>query len=353
MANDTDLIGVPVLFLDVTEAEEPVYSGFNQAALDLLKLDPKAILGRTSPEVLPAGLGVLAYSRQLEVIRTRAPASFDHPASIDGKEHQLRALLKPEIGANGKVARICVTVIDVTADRSLHDLEERSRAAQKEMEQFVNLAAHDLRTPMRHVHQIADMLREDFEDLGDGKLQLIGLLEGIAEKAMRLIHDVLTHARTSDAVPEFGTFDLQAQVETLLEVLDPLQVHSVETEPLQLTCDRTAMTIVLRNLMDNAFKHADGRHIALRIGLGPGVSGEIAMVVEDNGPGFSAGALANINKGQAQSGGFGLLGIYKLIAARGGRIHAGNRPDGKGSRVVFSLPGRAIPAESQSLRRSA
>jgi len=57
------------------------------------------------------------------------------------------------------------------------------------------MAAHDLRTPMNNVKTMADMLRHDFQDMGDGKLELINMLERVAVKSTNLINDVLLSQR--------------------------------------------------------------------------------------------------------------------------------------------------------------
>lgn len=52
------------------------------------------------------------------------------------------------------------------------------------------------------------MLREDFEDHGDSKLELIDFLEAFAVKATALISDKLAYAQATDAIGRQETFDV-------------------------------------------------------------------------------------------------------------------------------------------------
>ena len=64
--------------------------------------------------------------------------------------------------------------------------------------------------------------------------------------------------------------------------------------------------------------------------------------VADNGAGFGDPALVFAEKTTACSdGGYGLLGVRRLITARGGSLSVSNRENGQGAEVSFSLPGSA------------
>ncbi len=80
----------------------------------------------------------------------------------------------------------------------MQSVESDAESRIREMEQYIAMAAHDLRTPMINVRLIAEFLKEGFKYLGDGKLQMIEDLAKISDKATSLISDVLAHAQATN-----------------------------------------------------------------------------------------------------------------------------------------------------------
>ena len=218
-----------------------------------------------------------------------------------------------------------------------------------ELETYVSLAAHDLRAPMRNVAQIADLLREDFQDLGDGKLDLINLLEDIGKKATRLIGDVLSHAEAVSRVEEISEFSFGDLVRDILALLDPTGSCVVVCSEATVRGDKTATQIILRNLVDNAMKYfespasgPDAVPLQLDIRILASDDDYFYVSVADNGSGFSDPARLFLDSGELRcDSGYGLLGVRRLITARGGSLSVANREEGSGAEVSFSLPGMA------------
>jgi light-regulated signal transduction histidine kinase (bacteriophytochrome) len=127
---------------------------------------------------------------------------------IDGEVRSFRTHLKPTFDPNGNVTRLIGTSEDISAEEELKTLRLRTQTVSKELEEFMYMAAHDLRGPMRSVHILADFLREDFSDLGDGKLDLIDKLENISVQANSMLDEVLEHAEITGTQESMETFNL-------------------------------------------------------------------------------------------------------------------------------------------------
>ncbi|WP_170311787.1 PAS domain-containing sensor histidine kinase [Sulfitobacter sabulilitoris] len=342
-------VAAPVFVLDVTADGTPVYSVFNDYAMKTAAMTAETILGRTAKEIYGGRFGEMAYQRHLEVIASGKTSTYELELPLRGIPCWVRTTLKPVTDAQGRVVQLIGTSIDITAEQQAREMQASFRTITGEMEQFVSLAAHDLRAPMRNVKFLAEMLREDFLDQGDGKVELIDLLEDVATKSAVLISDVLSHAQSdTSSAAEVVPFDFGALCQSISNVLDPRNHHRITWFSALMQGEKTAFQIVLRNLVENAIKHARHNNLQLEIALVHHTADMIEIEVRDDGKGFDNPALAFLGSGQLRSeSGYGLFGVRRLIAARGGTISVKNGVNRSGSIVRFSLPGtlvRVIPA---------
>lgn len=348
-----DFVSTPVFALDVSDEGVPIYSAYNKAALAKSGYKLEDILGKTALEIYAGHGGQAAYARHLQVISGGQPYSYELSLPLAGEIRQIKTTLEPIIDERGHVYRLIGTSLDITEEKLGLESKATVDTITSEMEDFITMAAHDLRTPMRNVQHIADMLREDFTDLGDGKLDLISLMEDVALKATNLISDVLSHAQATKAPDEVVSFQFGELCQEICDILDPLGNHSIEFEDAYIVGDKTAYQIVLRNLLDNAIKHGAKRNLIVDITLVPATAEMIEVTVRDNGKGFENPGIAFLSGGKMRTdSGFGLLGIKRMVLARNGRINASTPDVGHGSEISFTLPGNFLmlqEAQSPSL----
>ncbi|MGB3244472.1 MAG: PAS domain-containing sensor histidine kinase [Sulfitobacter sp.] len=338
-ADDLDFVASPVFVLEPDAQGCPRYVAFNATARAISKRPLADYLGRTALEVYPGGLGRTAFERHKEVARTGQAITYEIDLPIGGTTRAVRTTLMPQKRPDG-LCRLFGTSADLTEERKSLVAQVSIKTIATEMEQFVSMAAHDLRAPMRNIALIADMLRDGFVDQGDGKLELIDMLEEVADKSKSLIADVLSHANAIDTTQTTKVFNFAALCRDLCDVLDPHGQHHFTYTAVELKADRTAFQIAVRNLIDNALKHGnrDGMHIDITVQRGK--SGMLDVILTDDGKGFSDAALAFLNGGAFRvDSGYGLLGVRRMIAARGGTMSAGNAAKGQGAVIRFSMPG--------------
>jgi light-regulated signal transduction histidine kinase (bacteriophytochrome) len=168
----------------------------------------------------------------------------------------------------------------------------------REIENFVNLAAHDLRAPMRQITMLLDMLREGFEDHKDGKIQIITILGDVSANAKTLITDLLAHAQATDLEAKRSTFGLRDLCSRVMVMLDTTGTYDVQADNLRITADETACQIVLRNLIDNAFRYSGDKLKKLTISAVANGSEEIEFSVPDYGTSFQGDVGALLEEGK-------------------------------------------------------
>lgn len=116
-----------------------------------------------------------------------------------------------------------------------------------------------------------------------------------------------------------------------------------ENVPAVLTLDRMALERVLSNLLSNAIKYTDAGVVSLDVSMAQ--SGALRLSVTDEGPGFSAEALARLFElkgrpdGTSKPGeGLGMHITRNMAGQLGGTISVENLAGGRGSRVTLDLP---------------
>lgn len=343
-----NLVEAAIFALERDSDGRVIYTALNTHAREVLDTPADSLIGRTAAELLPGRLGQLAYKRHVKAMEDAVPVTYEISLPHKGSVIHIRTTLQPTFDEQGRVQQMIGTSHEVTAETAVRALQIDSQALDSEMEQFVNLAAHDLRAPMRNVNLLTAMLKDGFQDLGDGKLEIINILESVTKNTQSLIGDVLKHADCARVQKNDPTeFELEPLFQEIIAVLDPTGTHIASTINCDLVGDRTVTQIVLRNLIDNAIKH--NKELQLKLSLSVGKTdvpaGFYQLTVEDNGAGFPDSTRAFLeNKSQSTiNGGFGLMGVRRLVNTRGGSISAANLSNG-GAAITFTLPGQLLSA---------
>jgi signal transduction histidine kinase len=230
--------------------------------------------------------------------------------------------------------------------------------ANRSLETFSHLVAHDLRAPLRHVEGFSSILKAEYAGRLDaeGRRLLDKIVEG-AETMNRLIEGMLSVARLESASLSRGDTDLSALCSSICRTLadaDPGRKVSFRIQPGIVDCaDRILIKNVLENLLGNAWKFTS-READARIEFGAMArDGERVYYVRDNGAGFDPRQadklftlFHRLHPAQEFPGtGVGLASVRSIIANHGGRVWAEGAV-GKGATLYFTLgasPARLRP----------
>lgn len=334
-----DCIPVPIFVMKVDDDGVPLYIHSNTTLLKQLDLDLVDFVGRTAIQAFGPEYGSFVYNEQLKTIASREQNEFEFKFQARGVDRYVRTTLRPQLDETGRVIRLVGSVVDIGNEKLAQSSQAKLDGLGTEVEQFIAMAAHDLRSPMRNVMDLAELLYEDFEDHGDGKLELIGLLKETAEKSMDLISDVLSYATTLGPVAPKCEYNLSELCRDLMIILDPQNQHTLICSDLKLYGEKSVMQIILRNLIDNALKHGNREHLTLQCDAILASDHTVEVSLSDNGAGFENPGIAFLETGNFRmESGYGLLAISKLVNTRGGDITAFNFEGVGGSCVRFTLP---------------
>lgn len=233
------------------------------------------------------------------------------------------------------------------------------RESHQELETFAHSLSHDLRAPLTAMGSFAQLLGRELGDTLAGQaLHYLNRIRANAAMAEQLINDLLFLEGVSRAELCREPVELGALARDLLNGLreaDPQrQVTLAVQEGLWADADRHLARILLRHLLDNAWKFSP-RQASARIEVGSrhDAQGEAVFFVRDKGCGFEMSYAdklfhtpQRLHRDSALGGtGMGLLVVSRIVGRHGGRVWFESIPDA-GSTFYFTLPPSA-PLPSQ------
>lgn len=350
-----DHIGYAVFAIEPGADGEPRYVAFNRFARETIGRAETEIIGLTAAELYPGRQGRIAYDHHVEALRTGRERTYELPLPLANEQRWVRTTLSPVLDASGRLIRVIGSSTDVSERQVFAEMRAGVETLSGEFAEMLNRAAHELRAPMRNIGAVADLLRDGFQDLGDGKLELIDLMERISTNALDLVSDVLSHAEAVSAVGMIAEFDFAALAREVMAVADPNGDHAFEATPGRVRGDRTATAIALRNLVECAIRTrrrdggSDGGASRFAFSADTDKRGFFGVSVDDEAGGFDYASVSLLNGGALRTdGAFGLLGVRRLIVARGGRIAALKRSGARGAKIRFTLPGEVVEPALQA-----
>ena len=247
---------------------------------------------------------------------------------------------------------------------------EQFKLNDKMQREFINIAAHELRTPAQSVLGYAELVRENALDKQANIGESIEEIEAIYRNAVRLqklTNDILDVSRI-----EGQTLNLDKEVFNLNELVprivqdyknylrrrsnnlgdkkDLVQLFGVTSQSddseLIVEADRNRINQAISNLINNAIKFTSQKGGIISITTGKrnnkDENQEVIIAVKDTGEGINPEIIPRLfTKFTTKSSSGTGLGLYiskSIVEAHGGRIWAENNPDGKGATFAFTLP---------------
>jgi PAS domain S-box-containing protein len=237
--------------------------------------------------------------------------------------------------------------------KSLEASSARQAAMTKEMEQFLYLVSHDLRSPLVTIEGFASrLLTRHAEQCGEEARHALERIRAAVDSMARLIESLLRLSRTHTCELHPTTLDMNEVVGDVARDLEQQAADAgvrFEIQPNLPAArgDRDAAYQILLNLASNAVKyHADTDPVVWISGQ-PCDEG-VEFTVRDNGIGIEADQLDRIflmftRADPSRPGlGIGLAGAKRLVERQGGRVWA-ETVRGQGSAFHFILPHQEAP----------
>ena len=297
---------IPIIFITAKNEPEDIIKGFKVGGVDYI----------TKP------------FRQQEVL-----ARVDNQLALKSSENARKALIKDLESKNIR----------------LENLDEVKN-------NFLGMAAHDLRNPLASVRGFSEMLIENEANLDEDSKEMLQMIQDISNHMLDLVNDLLDYS-----VIESGNIQLeprQENLKTLLEKRIRLSRIFAEKKKIilcehlneipELPLDSGRIIQVIDNLISNAIKYSPPE---TQVDISIKNKGGYAWVnVQDEGPGLTEEDqkklfqefqnLSSKPTGGESSTGLGLAIVKKIVEAHEGQLKVESFP-GKGSTFSFGIPLKA------------
>ena len=233
------------------------------------------------------------------------------------------------------------------------EVNDKLKEVARSREEFVSVAAHELRSPITPILLMADLLKKG-KAMDESSLRIV---TRSAEKLDRLIRDVLEVSRVDS-----GTLNLEKELMDLSGIASQLVLDARSEleqdgrgEKIRLVFDTSAadnpqrkilvdadkgrIAEVISNLLSNAIKFTEIGTIAISVGI---IDAQAVVSVRDEGKGIDPQIMSRLFTKYATKSHMGTgLGLYvskNIVESHGGKIWAENNSDGKGATFSFRLP---------------
>ena len=226
-----------------------------------------------------------------------------------------------------------------------------------ELEKFAYVAAHDLRSPLDAIQDLARWTLEDERDhLSENCIENLELLIKRSARLSALQADLLTYAKASQIDTAIETISLSDEVGKISDLLDPDSQFNINlvNDPGEIVTFGIPTRQILLNLITNAIKHHDKAKGQITVRYEAGANTH-RLFVEDDGPGIELRFQSKVfelfktlqPRDHVEGSGLGLALVTKLIERLDGsiRVHS-NAPEERGCTFVFEV---AVPRHSRNI----
>ncbi len=284
---------------------------------------------------LPVLLVVVALTTWFTVGRALAPVEAIRREVDEISAAQLHRRV-PQPQPDDEIGRLAATM-----NRMLARLEDGRNSQRR----FVSDASHELRSPLTTIREHSEVALAHPEGTTAEELAEVVLAEEM--RMQRLVEDMLLLARADEhAAPQRAPVDLDDLVFEEARRLRSTTAAGVDTSAVgaaRVDGDVEGLRRVVRNLVDNAARHAAG-HIDLALSER---GNEVRLTIDDDGPGIPQADRERVLKrfvrlDEARSrddggSGLGLAIVDEVVRDHGGSVLIGQSPKG-GARVEIRLP---------------
>lgn len=250
-----------------------------------------------------------------------------------------------------EAANVRLRELNATLEARVAERTRALEALNQSLESFVYSVSHDLKTPLRGIDGYCRLLEEDHAAKLDdeGRLFLAQIRQGVA-RMQELIDDLLAYSRMERKPLTTAALDPRPIIDKLLaERHEEIAARDIRIElalpPLTVAADAEGLTIVLRNLIDNALKFTRQTTAPVIIIGGEATAEGNHLWVRDNGIGFEMKyrerifeIFQRLHRLEDYPGtGIGLALVKKAMERMGGRVWA-EGASGRGAAFHLLLP---------------
>ena len=239
--------------------------------------------------------------------------------------------------------------------KQLKEANEQLKQHDKMQKEFINLAAHELRTPIQPILGLTEIVSSKIKDTE--QRELLDAVTRNAKRLQRLVDDIIDVTKIEGRSLKLNKeeLDLNHVITNIIDDYNTLIIsgnHKVKLyfnpfkETLLIKADKERISEVISNLLSNAIKFTKEDTIFISIEKREDDNNDnnnyALVTVKDTGEGIDPEILPNMFSKFITKSFEGLgLGLYiskHIVKAHGGKIEGKNNDNGIGAEFGFTLP---------------
>jgi signal transduction histidine kinase len=260
-----------------------------------------------------------------------------------------------ETAVNGRTAELKkVNDSLIESNKLLAAANDQLKVHDKMQKEFINIAAHELRTPIMPILGEAEFIEHQFNNTRktvEIEKEQLSLIIRNAKRLDRLASDILDVSKIESQSLKLNKerFNLKEVLSAAVQDLRDHIAKNIGNNPslqvlykaddIIVSADKERISQVISNILSNALKFTEEGYISIsteRKGK------DVIITVKDTGVGIDSEILPRLfskftTKSEKGTG----LGLYiskNIVERHGGKIWAANNADGKGATFIFSIP---------------
>ncbi|MDA3894410.1 MAG: GAF domain-containing sensor histidine kinase [Salinivirgaceae bacterium] len=216
----------------------------------------------------------------------------------------------------------------------LHKSNFELQTQNKGLNDFVKVAAHDIKSPMGNIIQIVDLIMSNYTDPMHPKAkEFLGYIRTSTNKLWNMVDGILQYSRDTRSITNNREeINLKAIINDIFPLVDSQQKVDFRlniSDELSLFSNKTALHQIFVNLITNSIKYNDKHQAVIEIEAYT-ENNFVKIILKDNGPGISPKdaerifnlfeITANKDKEGFYGTGIGLATVKSLIESLDGYI---------------------------------
>lgn len=242
----------------------------------------------------------------------------------------------------------------------LRETNEQLKIHNKMQKEFLDMAAHELRTPVQPILGLAEFLLSNKTMDRSAQEESLGVIGRNAMRLQLLVDDILDVIKIEGQALQLKKEPVNVN-DIISNTVEKIKNQIGVDENVELVCDsldhnivfaeadEARITQVISNLLNNAIKFTKKGMVSIGLEQGKDNSLQkfVVVTVKDTGTGIDSEMLPRLFEKFASKSckgtGLGLFISKSIVEAHGGRIWAENNAEGKGATFTFSLPLQSNP----------